>query len=117
MRWPWQPAPGLVRVNHRKLIDLQRSALRAAALEAEIRQLEQERLDRDAETRARELLEQCDQMPADAQAVCGPLLADLPRTGRGVLHETAFLALVERSLWQLRDEQLAGILSGTEDRA
>lgn len=103
MRWPWQPEPGMVRVNHRKLIELQRGALRAAELEASIARDTAKAAALGAEVAASRLL-------ADLQVV--DVDVELPVTADGRLHEEAFRALVEARVWAKRERQLADVLSG-----
>lgn len=98
MRWPWQPKPGFVRINHKRLIELQRSALRAAELEAKTRDLVGQRQRLEREARARELA------PAGATELD---LVDLPQNDQGQLHEAAFIALVDAHVWKQREQWLA----------
>lgn len=100
MRWPWQPKPGFVRINHKELIELLRGALRAAELEEEIRQTDQKTRSLEAASRAWELLEERLSAGEDTTGVREGLLdEELPMTGDGVLHEEAFLALVDARRW------------------
>lgn len=100
MRWPWQPAPGMVRVKDKALVELQRDALRAVELERETAALARERQLVAADMRARELLEERRTTVGEvAQAVATEVLASLPYTADGQLHETAFIALVNARVW------------------
>jgi len=101
MRWPWQSRRGIVRVSSRRLIALQRGALRAAELEREVRPLA-------AERRALEVLASS---PYSADAVSEGVLAELPLTAQGKLHELAFLALVDAHVWEQREKALAETFS------
>jgi len=111
VRWPWQPRPGMRRVKHRDLIELQRGALQAAALEANNSALNRERRLVEAKTRALELLAQrWEAFGVDVDpGVRDDLLAGLPLTAEdALLHEAAFSALVESCVWAERERELAG---------
>lgn len=99
MRWPWRPAPGMVRVSRRRMIELQRRALRVVDLEREAALIA-------AETRAIKLI-------AEREAELGASLAlpaELPLTAGGRLHEGAFLALVEAQAWERHEDALRRLL-------
>lgn len=100
----WRPPPGFVRVSKTRLIELQRQALRAAHLEAEIAQRVRERAAQVRQADASDLL-------ARQQAAAGIqldahevdlLTRDLPQRGSGELHETAFLAQLGTALLERR---------------
>lgn len=93
MKWPWQPRPGMVRVSRRQLIELQRAALRAGQLEEENRERQAENRRLDATERAAQLLALLSSPGEPDSAVCAWVLADLPLTAEGGLHEGALLAL------------------------
>lgn len=110
MRWPWQPKPGFVRINRKKLIELQHNALRALQLEAENAELERENQGIERETRAlRFLAERAPGTAAETTAAKG-VLNDLPIAADGTLHEAAFALLVDARVWELRDQQIAAVL-------
>lgn len=88
----------MVRISSRRLIELQRQALRARELEVEVRRLQ-------AEERARRLLMACES-PLEASL---ELLSDLPLTVEGRLHDQAFLELVEAQVWADRERALAAL--------
>lgn len=117
MRWPWQPRPGMVRIGHKKLIDLQRKALRAAHLEAELMAAAREDAKREAQWRAEDLVNECTHGPIEARQLADLVLSDLPLTPSGDLHEGAFMALLTPALSDLRDAQLGHLVCGSGDRA
>lgn len=96
MRWPWQPPAGTRRISQRRLIELQRAALRVSDLTQETRALR-------AHTRALELLNEREAWLGEA--IADDLLSDLPLTAEG-LHEAAFVALVESRVWEARECEL-----------
>lgn len=93
----------MVRVKSRELIDLQRAQLRAAALEAEIRELARDTQRLKAQGRAAELAP----IGTEAGQVRECLMDDLPMTAGGDLHESAFLALVDAQVWKQCEQWLA----------
>lgn len=109
-----RPAPGMVWVDDADLIQLQGDALRAAELEAQTREAQvQARRDK-AEVRASVLLEERRArvgLDVDDQ-VRTEVLASLPLTAVGVLHEAAFCALVEQLVWSELDAIAAGPAGG-----
>ena len=116
MRWPWQPRPGMVRVSSRRLIELQRDALRAAELQGEIRERHRECRLAEAQDRAYQLLDERSQLAGVGvePAVRAAVLADLPLTGEGELHEGAFAALVDALVWKSFEQELTGLLPTSE---
>lgn len=113
MRWPWQPKPGMRRVKHRELIRLLRAASRAAELEAENAELAREAALLEADSRAHQLLqERRHALGLDLdQAVHVEVMAALPLTVEGRLHEPAFLALVEDQVWAHRERELVALVA------
>lgn len=100
MRWPWQTAPGMVRVKDKDLVALQRAVLRAVELERETAAIVRERQLVEADMRARTLLEQRRTTVGEvAPAVATEVMASLPYTADGQLHEAAFIALVNTRVW------------------
>jgi hypothetical protein len=115
VRWPWQPRPGMVRVSSRRLIALQRTALAVAELEAEARALAAETALLRAQNRAFDLLEsRAEEGVAVERPVVDLVLADLPLTSDGRLHEAAFEAWVEDRVWAQRAVWLAEMTSSGE---
>lgn len=94
----------MVRVSSKRLIELQRDALRAAELDVELsfRRVEQADLERRA--RAESLVSAATRTgPVRAShPLLRELLDDLPHTDDLSLHEPAFLALLESRLWDAR---------------
>lgn len=99
MRWPWQPRPGMVRVSSRKLIPMLQNALRAHELQAEISRLWVQTREAEAQVRAMELMRERVSAGHLDEAARRDVLAALPLTSDGLLHEPAFLALVEQRVW------------------
>lgn len=116
MRWPWKPRPGMVRVSRREYVALLEGAVRAARLDAEMRVLRAETAQVRAEARAFEVLvARATERDVLNQAVERSLLADLPLTADGSLHDAGFAALVERRVWEQRDIDLAAVLAAAQD--
>lgn len=94
----------MVRVSRRRMIELQRSALRALELEAEVRE------HRQAAAAARAQAELCRRSlrlsDSERQAAAG-LAVDPPLTAEGELHEAAFAAAVDAAVWEQRERELA----------
>lgn len=116
MRFPWSPAPGMVRVNDKELIGLFRGALRAAELEVETAAVERDTALVDADVRARRLLEERrlaghGDVDPELRAYA---LAALPLRRDGQLHEAAFLALVEQRV-RLEQELMTLLADGRGD--
>lgn len=109
-RWPWQPRPGMVRISHKRLIELQREALRVCELEEQTRDLNRQRAV--LETQAR-LLERG--LTDAERAAAADLVADPPLTATGVLHEPALVAAVDAVVWAQRERELAGMRAGPTD--
>lgn len=108
MRWPGQPAPGMVRISRRELIELQGRALRTHELEREIRHHRQD----EAVSRVRELL--FDLSPA-ARADAEVFVADPPLTRDGRLHEAGLTAAVQAVVWARRERELAVLVANDRD--
>ena len=105
MRTPWRRlAPGMVRVPTEELIGLLRGALRAAVLEAEGRALDAQADAYRRETRARAVVDE--QSAAAGVSLrlleVNGLVAHLPQTEHGALHEPAFLALLGQHFLERR---------------
>lgn len=117
MRWPWQSAPGMVRVGHRELIGLQRETLsameRERELTMEIREFRRERQLAEAEAQAYRLLQDRCHVLSDAatRSVCSEVLTELPLTAEGRLHEAAFLALVDARVWAHREREVVAVMA------
>lgn len=113
MRWPWSPAPGKRRVSHGELIGLLRGALRAAELEAELVATGRDSALLEASGRAHELLQgRCHVLSDDAcRAVSADVLASLPLTEDGRLHEAAFVALLESRVWERREREVVAVMA------
>lgn len=104
----WRPAPGMVRVRQRQLIQLQSAALRAGEIEAETASLRRESAAIAAEGRAAACLDSWGlEAPRD-------LLDDLPTRADGTLHEPAFDALVAARVWHDREVALARLMCADE---
>src|SRR3954447_982044 len=99
--WPWQTAPGMVRISRKRLIELQANALKAIRLEAEIRAFEAQTLAAVARVRAYKLLDQAERVSTpDVEATAAAVaLADLPLSADGSLHEVAFSAVHRSAVW------------------
>jgi hypothetical protein len=96
----WRTPPGYVRISSKRLIALQRLALRARDLELEAIRLNTEAAQLEAAATARDLVDA--QCRAAGVALTPQRTADLlqaiPQTPAGELHECAFLALVGNAL-------------------
>ncbi|KAA1426461.1 hypothetical protein [Nocardioides antri] len=77
---------------------MQRGAIRALELEAEIREHRTVRATLEAKTRARELIEEAGLASGDDASA--EALAALPYTADGRLHEEAFHALIDHLQWK-----------------
>lgn len=112
MRWPWQTAPGMVRISRKQLIELQANALKTMRLENEILAFEAQTratearirasdLRTEARIRASELLAQAERVSTpDVEATAAAvMLADLPLSADGSLHEAAFSAAHRGAVW------------------
>lgn len=113
MRWPWQPAPGMVRVSHKELIRLQRDALRAVELEAEAAAAARDSELLVAQAEAYRLLQaRCHEVgvPVDG-VVRDEVLAGLPLTTDGRLHVAAFVALLDARVWAHREREVVAVMA------
>lgn len=113
MRFRWSPAPGMVRVNHKDLIGLLRGALRAAELEVETATVARDTALLDADARAHQLLQgRCHEVgvPVDPE-VRDEVLAGLPMTADGRLHEAAFVALLDARVWAHREREVVAVMA------
>lgn len=94
----------MVRISRRRMIELQRDALRALELEAEIREhrraIARHRAEADLCRRSLRLSD------SERQAATR-LTVDPPLTAEGELHETAFAAAVDAAVWEQRERELA----------
>ena len=114
-RWPWQPAPGMVRISRNDLIELLRTNLRAVELELQAVHLEARRDESRRQATAAELVTaqaRAAGVQFSALAIDG-ILADLPITVGGDLHVDAFLALLGQHILERRLS--AGIPTTTGD--
>ncbi|MDO3397005.1 hypothetical protein QWJ41_14860 [Nocardioides sp. SOB44] len=110
MRWPPlgrrrdPDAPRTVRVSSKRLIELQRGALRAAELDAElsVRRVEQADLERRARAEALVSSATATGPVRASHPLLRALLEDLPYSDDLSLHEPAFRALLESRLWDAR---------------
>ncbi len=115
LRWPWQPAPGMVRIGRKEYIGLLEKANRSYRLEAESAVLRAESAALDAQRRARALAAEqttAAGLPADDLAV-DELVDDPPRDGAGHLHEQAFLTLLRQ---RLVEHRLGELIPTTDTR-
>lgn len=93
-------------ISSKRLIELLQGALHVAWIEAEISQMKAETRLTQAEIRSMELLSEHKRWDID-----DAVRDQLPLTAHGLLHEPAFLALVEAEAWARRDHELAVVLA------
>lgn len=106
--WLWRRTPpGMVRINHRKLIELQQGAIRAYRLETQIRETQRQAAVAAAAARV------AGQGLAERTAVAH-LVEDPPLTVDGQLHEQAFDAAVDAAVWARREQELAALGIGSD---
>ena len=109
MSWSWRRTPpGMVRLSHKRLIELYRSALRAEDLKSEIR-LEQARTARFV-AQFKVAQAQLDGALTLPEGVVADLLDSVPLTAEGRFHDRAFDLLLEQAIWREREQPVLRLL-------